>query len=197
MPPPPRAALADLAAVVPAGGGGELNPGGTGSTCHCGVRGWLALFVACLPCLSFCFCPLSPQPPSPAGKGENQSFLMQGASPLASPALDRLRHLQSLPLWCPQGGLPSLSPVAPLPLPSFLPPIPPTPFPGGEGGESKFSYARGFAPCIPATEPTRHLLDLPRPCPRRGACPGGTGSTCHPYPRRGCTFGVASSAQNR
>ena len=37
----------------------------------------------------------------------------------------------------------------PLPSLSFLPPIPPPPFPGGEGGESKFSYARGFAPCIP------------------------------------------------
>ena len=37
----------------------------------------------------------------------------------------------------------------PLPSLSFPPPIPPTPFPGGEGGESKFSYARGFAPCIP------------------------------------------------
>ena len=33
-------------------------------------------------------CPLSPRPPSPAGKGEIFSFLMQGASPLASPGLD-------------------------------------------------------------------------------------------------------------
>ena len=43
------------------------------------------------------FLPLSPQPPSPPGKGEIFCFLMQGASPLASPALDRLRHLQNLP----------------------------------------------------------------------------------------------------
>ena len=86
-----------------------------------------------LPCLSpanpafgLLSCPLAPRPPSPAGKGENQSFLMQGASPLASPALDRLRHLQSLPLWCPQGeggaeptrhllDLPSMSPAGGLP----------------------------------------------------------------------------------
>ena len=34
----------------------------------------------------------SPQPPSPPGKGEVFSFLMQGASPLASPGLNRLRH---------------------------------------------------------------------------------------------------------
>ena len=33
-------------------------------------------------------------------------------------------------------------------------PIPPTPFPSGEGGDLKFSYARGFAPCIPGAEPT-------------------------------------------
>ena len=45
------------------------------------------------PAFSLLYCPLSPQPPSPAGKGENQSFLMQGASPLASPELGGTRHL--------------------------------------------------------------------------------------------------------
>ena len=43
-----------------------------------------------------------------------------------------------------------------LPLACFPAPIPPAPFPSGEGGELKFSYARGFAPCIPAPEPGRH-----------------------------------------
>ena len=74
-----------------------------------------------------------------------------------------------------------------LPLPSFLPPIPPTPFPGGEGGDFRLFHARGFAPCIPAPEPeaalARRALAVPagahrglvagspcRPCPRRGAC---------------------------
>ena len=33
-------------------------------------------------------CPLSPRPPSPPGKGEIFCFLMQGASPLASPGLN-------------------------------------------------------------------------------------------------------------
>ena len=32
---------------------------------------------------------------------------MQGASPLAFPALNRLRHLQSLPCWCPEASLAS------------------------------------------------------------------------------------------
>ena len=139
MPPPPRAALARPAAVVPAGGGGGAEP-----TRHllalplwCPAGG-LAFFVACLPCLSFCFCPLSPRPPSPAGKGENQSFLMQGASPLASPALDRLRHLQSLPLWCPQGEGGVIEPRrhlfslprgrGPSQTPKFLSPGPPSPW---------------------------------------------------------------------
>ena len=69
--------------------------------------GGLARLVACRPCLSLSFFPLSPRPPSPAGKGEIQSFLMQGASPLASPALNRLRHLQSLPSRCPAGVSPA------------------------------------------------------------------------------------------
>ena len=42
----------------------------------------------------------------------------------------------------------------------FPAPIPPTPFPAGRGRPRLF-YARGFAPCIPATEPARHWLDLP------------------------------------
>ena len=40
------------------------------------------------PAFRFLFCPLSPRPPSPVGKGEIFCFLMQGASPLASPGLN-------------------------------------------------------------------------------------------------------------
>ena len=36
---------------------------------------------------------ISPQPPSPAGKGEIQGYFMQGASPLASPGAEPGRHL--------------------------------------------------------------------------------------------------------
>ena len=56
----------------------------------------------------------------------------------------------------------------PLPSPSFLPPIPPTPFPGGEGGESKFSYARGFAPCIPGIKPLAALTEPAKQVPGGG-----------------------------
>ena len=51
-------------------------------------RWWLAFFAACLPPFSLFSCPLSPRPPSPAGKGEIFVILLQGASPLASPGLN-------------------------------------------------------------------------------------------------------------
>ena len=47
----------------------------------------------------------------------------------------------------------------------FLPPIPPTPFPGGEGGDFSVYFAGGFAPGTPALNRLRHLLDLPLWCP--------------------------------
>ena len=40
------------------------------------------------PAFSLLSCPLSPRPPSPAGKGETSGYFMQGASPLASPRLN-------------------------------------------------------------------------------------------------------------
>ena len=80
-------------------------------------------------------------------------------------------------------GLPSLSPVAPLPLPSFLPPIPPTPFPGGEGGDFRLFHARGFAPCIPGIRPPAALTEPAAVVPAGGG--GGClnpGGTCFPRP---------------
>ena len=53
--------------------------------------------VACLPCLWFAFLPPIPPAPFPGGEGGDQGYFMQGASPLAFPALNRLRHLQTLP----------------------------------------------------------------------------------------------------
>ena len=117
----------------------------------CLSRGFHQLFTkewgvggSAFPCLPFLFCPLSPRPPSPAGKGENQSFLMQGASPLASPALNRLRHLQSLPSRCPAGACP-VGRLPTLPFAFFFPPIPPTPFPDGEGGGQGY-FMQGASP---------------------------------------------------
>ena len=133
--------------------------------------GWCAFFVAGAPCLQLTFFPPSPLPPLPGGKGEIFCFLMQGASPLASPGLSRKRHwdrggeprtrrggwLSRLPAdlaaVVPGGGRALFVARLPCLWFTFLPPIPPAPFPGGEGGDFLFSYARGFAPCIPGTEP--------------------------------------------
>ena len=109
---------------------------------------------------------------------------MQGASPLASPALNRLRHLQSLPLWypagaCPRrhllslplwypvGGLPALPPA----YPAFsLPFCPPSPRPPSrrEGGDFFVFLCKGLRPLHP-----RHLT----------AC--GTYRTCQAGAQRG------------
>ena len=54
---------------------------------RCQAGGLPSLSPAC-PAFSFLFCPLSPQPPSPVGKGEIKVIFMQGAAPLASPRLN-------------------------------------------------------------------------------------------------------------
>ena len=75
--------------------------------CPAGRCAFLVSGCRCLP-LAF----LSPIPPpalaersSPPGKGEIFSFLMQGASPLASPRPSRKQHGLNLRCRCPLGGL--------------------------------------------------------------------------------------------
>ena len=130
--------------------------------------------------------PLSPHPPSPAGKGENQSFLMQGASPLASPALNRLRHSQSLPSRCPAGAC-LVCRLPTLPLACFSAPIPPAPFPAGRGRFLVY-FAGGFAPGTPAPEPKRAPEQGSEPRARRGLVPGGVGRGEKPGNEHKCRF---------
>ena len=103
---------------------------------------------------------------------------MQGASPLASPAFNRLRHLQTFSNMNPAEGLPGWSPanltaavpaggaclpcrLPTLPFAFFLPPIPPPPFPDGEGGEQGY-FMQGAEPLAsPAFNRLRHLQSLP------------------------------------
>ena len=49
---------------------------------RCTCRGGLAFLVACLPCHLLSFCPLSPRPPSPAGKGVTKVISCKGLRPL-------------------------------------------------------------------------------------------------------------------
>ena len=134
-------------------------------------------------------CPHPPDPRSqsalPGGKGENHSFLMQGASPLASPGAEPGRHW--LFLWkavpegglspglpagsavpVPEGGLPFASPAAPA-LSLLSCPHPPDPLPGGKG-EFQSLFCRGLRP--------RH------PCDRVGS---GTGFTFGKRCRKGAS----------
>ena len=94
------AALGKGANHAPGGGRAPYGAGGGGIPVPGGV---LAFFAACPPCLRFTFLPLSPQPPS-RREGGDQSFFMQGASPLASPGLGGARHWGRGSFFCFAGG---------------------------------------------------------------------------------------------
>ena len=113
--------------------------------------------------------PPSPRPAlaersSPPGKGETLGYFMQGAPPLASPALDRLRYLQNLPSRCQAGGLPSLLPACPA---FSLLSCPLSPLPRWGRGRF-FSFLMQGAPPLasPALDRLRHLQSLPSGCPQ-------------------------------
>ena len=117
----PFAAFTEPAKQVPAGRL-SLGVGGTRRGAE-PARHWLSLPLwcpageACLPCcppplpLVYFSAPYPPAPPSPVGKGGIKVIFMQGAPPLASPAFNRLRHLQSLPNRCQAGGVPPALPA--------------------------------------------------------------------------------------
>ena len=95
---------------------------------------------------------------------------MQGAAPLASPALDRLRHLQNLPRRYPAGGAVVLVACLPcrcgsqrgacplchlltLPLVFFPAPYPPNPLPRWGRGGYKFISPGASPPAPPGLNP--------------------------------------------
>ena len=117
------------------------------------------------------FCPLHPPGLNPGGTYRTcQAGARSGALPLAGRGWVAFRY--------PAGGVAVLVARLPFTLALFLPPSPRPPS-QREGGDSKFSYARGFAPCIPGAEPARHLQNLPSRCPEWGFAPCGT---CYPCP---------------
>ena len=60
------------------------------------------------PAFSLLLCPIPPSP-FPAGRGSPKVYFAGGFAP-GTPALNRLRHLQTLPSRCPMGSLPGRSP---------------------------------------------------------------------------------------
>ena len=124
--------------------------------------------------------PSFPYPPAPLprwGRGRFFCFLMQGASPLASPELSRKRHWDMGRTARPEGTCSGWSPadlavpeaagaacllcrLSTLPLAYVLSPIPPAPFPTGRGRFFAF-LCKGLRPLHPrGLGGTRHWLCL-------------------------------------
>ena len=124
---------------------------------------------------SFFSCPYPPNPLPLRGRGSPRLFHARGFAPCIPGAEPERRGL-NLRWRCPAGACPAghrnrertraqrghggFARRIFLPYQSFSAPIPPPPFPSGEGGDFKFSYARGFAPCIPGAESGRRGLNL-------------------------------------
>ena len=138
---------ADLAAAVPSGGGGlpSLSP----------------------PCPAFSLlsCPLSPRPPSPAGKGETKVISCKGLRPLHPRAEPKRRREQGRTTHpagaCPAGrrlGLPPLYPVGGACLLCRLPTLPLACFPAPLPRRGRIDPQ----PALAERSSRRHLLSLPR-----------------------------------
>ena len=110
---------------------------------------------------------IDPRPPSPPGKGEIFSFLMQGASPLASPRLSRKRHGLNLRDKCPEGACP-LGRLPTLPLALLLPPSPRPPS-LREGGDYKFILPGASPLASRGLDGARHWLGEHWRYPARGS----------------------------
>ena len=113
--------------------------------------------------------PSCPHPPSPLplrGRGSPKVYFAGGFAP-GTPALNRLRHVQTVPNRYPAGGLPSLSPVTPA-FRLLYAPIPPDPLPLRGRGSPKVYFAGGFAPGTPALNRLRHLQTVPNRYPAGG-----------------------------
>ena len=150
----------------------------------------LSVLSPAYPTFSLLSRPLPPDP-LPGGKGGIYSFLMQGASPLASPRLSRKRHGLNLRDKCPEGAHP-LCCLLTLPLACFLAPIP---LPAlaerssrREGGDYKFILPGASPLASPGAERARHWLGEHWRYPALGlaswssarsatATPGGVGQT--------------------
>ena len=74
--------------------------------------GGLLCLSPAYPAFTFFFAPYPPSPLPRWGRGRFLVYFAGGEAP-GTPALDRLRHLLSLPLCRPAGGLLCLPPVAP------------------------------------------------------------------------------------
>ena len=143
----PERRLLALPLWYPAGGVPPALPARRALAVPCGGLPSLLPAYPAFSLLSF------PHPPSPLplrGRGRLLLYFAGGFAP-GTPALNRLRRLQPLPIRC-QTGTCLFGRLSTLPLVCFLSPIPPTPFPAGRGRLLLY-FAGGFAPGTPAAEP--------------------------------------------
>ena len=112
-------------------------------------------------------CRPHPPDPLPSGKGEILVFLMQGASPLASPGLDGARHWLDPALAVPCGGAEPQRHLFALPrgrgpsqTPKFLSPGPPSPWLPALPIEKLFYRFCGKL-AIPKAHPSGRVVRLP------------------------------------
>ena len=129
------------------------------------------------PAFSFDFAPYPPSPLPRRGRGRPRLFHARGFAPCI-PSIKPLAAQAEPEKQAPGGGLPPALPVdpvavvltggaclfgrlPPLPLAFFVAPIPPAPFPGGEGGDQGY-FMQGASPLAsPAFDRLRHLQTLP------------------------------------
>ena len=129
-----------------------------------------------------------PPYPLPRREGGDQSYFMQGASPLASPGLGGARHWErgrttrpagACPLQggvrgasrCPAAGVPGWLPAKP-PFSLLFCAHPPNPLPGGKG-EILGYFMQGASPLASPGRNPRGTGEGGEPRARRGACPVG------------------------
>ena len=139
--------------------------------------GGLRFWSPAAPAVSFLCCPYPPDPLPRRGRGRPRLFHARGDAPCI-PSIKPLAAQAEPEKQAPGGGLPPALPVdtaavmfawaacvfgrlPPLPLAFFVAPIPPTPFPGGEGGDQGY-FMQGASPLAsPAFDRLRHLQTLP------------------------------------
>ena len=176
-----------------------------------GVAG--ALRGACLVCrlltlpLVFDFAPYPPSPRSQSalprrGRGRLKVYFAGRGAP-GTPALNRLRHLQTLPEQVHGAGTCLLCCLPTLPLVFVFAPYPPNPLPRRGRGRLKVYFAGGFAPGTPALNRLRHLQTLPYRHPAKGSLRLGAKTVemlsfgqCR-QPRRGGTGGDGTIRRKR